>query len=61
MSKKIINNKGELKFTVADILNQKQIFYQNLTDNTKYQEGIDAIRFSRKFGTTFSISFNYSL
>ncbi len=61
MSKKVINNKGELKFTVADILNLKQIFYQNLTDNTKYQEGIDAVRFSRKFGTTFSISFNYSL
>lgn len=61
MSKKIIKNKAELKFTVSDILNQEQTFYQNLTNNTKYEKGIDAVRFSRKFGTNFGISFNYSL
>lgn len=61
MSKKILDRKAEIKLTVSDILNQKQIFYQNITSNMKYEAGIDAIRFSRKFGSTFGISFNYSL
>jgi TonB-dependent receptor len=61
MSKKIMNSKAEIKLTVSDILNQEQIFYQNLGTNEKYEKGIDAIRFSRRFGTNFGISFNYSL
>ena len=61
MSKKIIKNKAEIKFTIADILNQEQVFYQNLTTNPKYEKGIDAVRFSRKFGSNFGVSFNYSL
>ena len=61
MSKKIMKSKAEIKLTVSDILNQEQIFYQNLGSNAKYEKGIDAIRFSRRFGTNFGISFNYSL
>ncbi len=61
ISKKIINNKAEIKFTIADILNQQQTFYQNLTSNPKYEKGVDAVRFARKFGSTFGLSFNYSL
>lgn len=61
MSKKILNNKAEIKLTVADLLNQQQTFYQNLTSNPKYEKGLDAVRFARKFGTVFGISFNYSL
>ena len=61
MSKKVMNNKAEIKFTISDILNQQQTFYQNLTSNPKYEKGIDAVRFARKFGSTFGISFNYSL
>ncbi|MBC7651877.1 MAG: outer membrane beta-barrel protein, partial [Deinococcales bacterium] len=59
-SKKIIKNKAELKLNVSDIINQTQIFYQNSDTDTKYNAGTDAIRFSRKFGTTYSLSFNYS-
>ena len=61
MSKKIMKNKAEIKLTIADILNKEQTFYQNLTTNPKYEKGIDVVRFARKFGSTFGISFNYSL
>ena len=61
VSKKFANNKAEVKFTIADLLNQRQIFYQNNTDNTGYNSTGDATRFSRKFGTTYGITLNYSL
>jgi hypothetical protein len=61
VSKKFAKNKAELKLTIADILNQRQIFYQNNNSNTDYNEGTDGVRFSRKFGTTYGITINYSL
>jgi TonB-dependent receptor len=61
VSKKFNDKKSELKFTVSDILNQYQTFYQNNNSDTKYNKDMDAIRFRRKFGTTFGITFNYSL
>lgn len=61
MSKKFADNKAEIKLTISDILNQKQTFYQNNTSDTKYNSSIDAVRFQRRFGTTFGISLNYSL
>jgi outer membrane receptor protein involved in Fe transport len=61
MSKKIMKNKAEIKLTASDILNQQQTFYQNLTTNLKYEKGIDAVRFARRFGATYGISFNYAL
>lgn len=61
VSKKIIHKKAELRLNVSDILNKKQYFYQNKDENTGFQKGIDAYRFTRKFGTTFSVTFNYSL
>ena len=61
MSKKFADNKAEIKVTISDILNQKQTFYQNNTSDTKYNTSIDAVRFQRRFGTTFGISLNYSL
>jgi outer membrane receptor for ferrienterochelin and colicin len=61
ISKKFAENKAEFKFTISDILNQRQIFYQNNTKNTDYTKSNDAVRFSRKFGTTFGVTLNYSL
>ena len=55
------DNKAEIKFTISDLLNQRQIFYQNNNSNTDYNTATDAIRLSRKFGTTFGITLNYSL
>lgn len=61
VSKKFADNKAEIKFTVSDLLNQRQIFYQNNNSNTDYNTSTDAIRLSRKFGTTFGVTLNYSL
>ncbi len=61
ISKKFYNNKAEIKLTISDLLNQRQIFYQNNNSNTDYNTSTDAIRLSRKFGTTYGITLNYSL
>ena len=61
ISKKFSNNKAEIRFTISDLLNQRQIFYQNNTSNTEYDKAIDATRFSRLFGTTYGVTLNYSL
>ncbi len=61
ISKKFSNNKAEIRFTISDLLNQRQIFYQNNTSNTEYDKATDATRFSRLFGTTYGVTLNYSL
>lgn len=61
IGKKVMQKKAEIKLNVSDIFNRKQYFYQNSDDKTGFDKGIDAYRFTRKFGTTFSATFNYSL
>jgi outer membrane receptor protein involved in Fe transport len=61
MSKKFANNKAEIKLTISDLLNQRQIFYQNGDSNTGYDAAKDGLRFSRKFGTTYGVTINYTL
>jgi TonB-dependent receptor len=61
VSKKIIKNKGEIKLNVSDIFNRTQYFYQNANDKTELDKNEDVYRFTRKYGTTFGLTFNYSL
>jgi TonB-dependent receptor len=61
ISKKFSNNKAEIKLTISDLLNQRQIFYQNNTSNTSYDKVTDGLRLARRLGTTFGITLNYSL
>lgn len=63
VSKKLLNNKAEVRLNVSDILNRTQYFYQNVNPEVDqhFQKDVDAYRFTRKFGTTFSVTFNYSL
>ncbi|HRN80506.1 MAG TPA: outer membrane beta-barrel protein, partial [Ferruginibacter sp.] len=59
VSKKIIQNKGELRLNVSDILNQKAKFYHDLNGNKKYDKKEDALAIRRIYGTNISISFAY--
>jgi TonB-dependent receptor len=63
IAKKVLQKKGEIKLNVSDIINQKQVFYQNNSKdgNFDFDKKTDAYRFTRIYGTTFSLTFNYSL
>lgn len=61
VAKKIIKGRGELKLNVSDILNQKAYFYHDLNDDGTFNKRNDALAIERKLGTTFSITFAYSL
>jgi TonB-dependent receptor len=60
-SKKLIKGKAEIRMNISDILNQTLYFYQNTDAGTGFNKATDAIRFSRKYGTTFSFTFGYTL
>ncbi len=61
LAKKLLKKKGEVRLNIADMLNQTQYFYQNAGGKTSFQKNKDTYRFTRKYGTTFSLTFNYSL
>lgn len=61
LAKKILQKKAELRLNISDIMNRTQYFYQNPDGHTKFNKEEDAFRFTRKFGTSFSLTFNYSL
>jgi len=60
VTQKIIKKKGEIRLGISDILNKKLYFYQNIDGNTKLNKGVDTYRFTRQFGTTFSLTFGYN-
>lgn len=61
MSKKLMQNKAEIRLTISDLLNSTQYFYQNNAGKKTLQRDIDVYRFTRTVGTTFGLTFNYSL
>jgi TonB-dependent receptor len=62
MSKKLLQNKAEVRLNISDLLNSTQYFYQNNEESKKtLQRDVDVYRFTRTIGTTFSLTFNYSL
>jgi outer membrane receptor protein involved in Fe transport len=60
LTKKLIENRAELKLNISDILNTTQYFYQNAGGKASFQKDTDAYRFTRKFGTTFGLTFSYA-
>jgi len=61
VTKKLLKNKADLRLNVQDILNQKQYFYQNASGSTGFDKNSDPYRFTRQYGTTFSVVFGYTL
>jgi len=61
IAQKILKRKAEIKLNVSDLLNAKRYFYQNAGGEKSFQKSDDPSRFTRVFGTTFSVSFNYSI
>lgn len=61
MSKKVLKKKGEFRFNISDVFNTVQYFYQNVGTKYSFQKTTDAYRFTRQTGTTFSLTFNYTL
>lgn len=59
ISKKILDQKGELKLTVGDILNKSLLFYENVDNGRAYKKGTDRVFSSYKPGSTISLGFTY--
>ncbi len=66
ISKKIFHKKGEVRINISDLLNQRQIFYQNyrtdkgVISKKHYEKDNDRIWASSRFGTNFGASFLYT-
>ena len=45
---------------IGDVLNQKSIYYLNMDDKNVYSPNIDKQYTSTRFGTNFTLGFNYN-
>ncbi|MFN5422542.1 MAG: outer membrane beta-barrel protein [bacterium] len=59
LSKRVINNRGEIKLNVADILNNAVFFYENTDDAFSYKDGVDRMFNSFKPGSIITLGFTY--
>ncbi|HLO82052.1 MAG TPA: outer membrane beta-barrel protein [Chitinophagaceae bacterium] len=61
VSKKLWENKAELKLTVSDLLNNKYAFYDNPSAKAGFDyNGGDRINYAYKPGTTITVGFTYN-
>lgn len=61
VAKKILNNSGEIKMNVSDILNTMNVFYLDVNTNAVYNKSVDALAIKKKYGSTVSFTFSYNL
>ena len=62
IAKKVLNQKGEFRLSISDILNQRAYFYHDLDNTNNYKaSSIDRLAISRNYGTNYSLSFNYTI
>lgn len=60
ISKKLIDNKAELRLNLADVLNEKIYFYQNNNNKKTYQSNVDNIMNTARSGMGASLTFTYN-
>lgn len=60
IGQKVIKNKGEIRLTVGDIMNQGYVTYENRNDKKSYQAGTDKIFTSYKPGVNLTLGFIYN-
>jgi hypothetical protein len=58
-SKKVISKRGEIKLTIADVLNNEYYFYENVDSRKAFNNGTDRLFNAYKPGVTFTIGFTY--
>lgn len=58
-AKKILKDQAEIKFTVADLLNNEYYFYENVDSKKAFNSGTDRLFNAYKPGTTFTLAFTY--
>lgn len=62
ISKKVLKNRGELKLNVSDVLNQSNISFLNFGSGSKsFNRADDAVYYSYKGGTNFTLGFSYNI
>jgi hypothetical protein len=59
LTKKIFAGKGELRLTWSDILNPYYFFYENVNEQTSFQDGTDRLFYAFKPGSTITFGFTY--
>jgi TonB-dependent receptor len=59
IAKKIMNKRGEIKLTWADLLNPAYYFYENVDSKKAFGEGTDRLFSSYKAGSTITLGFTY--
>lgn len=58
-AKKLMQDRGEIKLNISDVLNNTAIFYTDLNNNKKYDKNLDAFAIRRNYGSNVSLSFSY--
>jgi hypothetical protein len=63
LAKKVLHKKGEVRLNISDLLNRQANFYHDLDNNKKYggKSSKDVLAISRNYGTTYSLTFSYSI
>lgn len=60
VSRKLFNNRADVKINVGDLLNQKAVLYQDNNNDKKFNPGSDQSIRTIKYGSNFSLSLGYN-
>jgi outer membrane receptor protein involved in Fe transport len=62
ITKKVLQQKGEVRLNISDLINRRAYFYHDVDENKKFKmNSMDAIAINRLYGTTVSLTFSYAI